>query len=455
MNNDARLIGRSSFNQGIRQVVTLFSFFRRLNASSLALAAGLMLTPDTLTLFGNSLGTIGWFLLLLTPVALIVHLATVHSFQILHAASGDHLVGIQNYLGRHTAAVIALTGKVPFAVCASAALAVTAGFVFNEVFVYWFPNFAFAFLLLGATTVLNLFSSRAAQAAQMIAVFAAGLGLIILAGAGLYHLPGATGASEIKTGFDFRYLAAPVVVLIGYDLGLFAHNSDRDGWKRSRAMVAAVIGGAVLLALWGLAAMAVVPLERLEASTVPYMTVARNVLGQPGRYIMGTVAILAVFSAINAMMHSVSLMVDQLANTYRSIKRTDNPSKFRMATVLLLAGASASLMVMGFAGEPHLEIWIHASIILWLIYYIFINVCAIRTMRHGSGPTSQGTVSATVSLKIFSIAGTALAVIGMVLLKPEFVHLMTFLVVVVGVSAVAVISIDVFLNRNRQMRPLH
>ena len=178
-------------------------------------------------------------------------------------------------------------------------------------------------------------------------------------------------------------------------------------------------------------------------------------MGQPGRYIMGTVAILAVFSAINAMMHSVSLMVGQLANTYRDVKRPDNPSKFRPATVLLLAGASASLMATGFAGESHLETWIRSSIILWLIYYTSVNVSAIRSMRHGSSPTSQGTVSATVSLKFFSIVGMALAVIGIFLLEPELVHLMTFLVIVVGVSAVAVILIDLFLNRNRQLRLLH
>jgi L-asparagine transporter-like permease len=420
---------------------------RNLFVHSLALAVGLMFTPDTLTLFGNSLGTVGWFLLLLTPVALIVHLATVHSFQILHAASGDHLVGFQSYLGGRSAAVIAMCGKLPFAVCASAALAVTAGFVFNEVYVYWFPNFAFAFLLLGATAILNLFSIRAAQAAQVIAVFAAGLGLVFLAGAGLHILPGETGASEIKVGFDFRYLAAGVVVLIGYDLGLYAHGNDRDGSGRSLAMVAAVIGGAVLLVLWGMAAMSVVPLERLEASTVPYMTAARKALGQPGRYIMGMVAILTVFSAINAMLHSVSLMVGQLANTYRDIKSPETPSKFRPATVMVLAGASASLMAMGFAGEPHLETWIRSSINLWLIYYIFVNISAIRAMRRDTISTPHGSVSATLLMKFFSIFGMAMAAIGIIMVETERIHFLMFSVIVVALMVVIVNLGALFLNR--------
>ena len=69
-------------------------------------------------------------------------------------------------------------------------------------------------------------------------------------------------------------------------------------------------------------------------------------------------------------------------------------------------------------------------------------------MRYSSGPTLQGTVSATLSLKFVSIAGMALAVIGIVLLEPELVHLTTFLVIVIGVSAAAVNLIDLFLKRN-------
>jgi hypothetical protein len=41
-------------------------------------------------------------------------------------------------------------------VCASAGLVVSAGFVFNKVFVYWFPNFAFAFALPGLVAVIAL-----------------------------------------------------------------------------------------------------------------------------------------------------------------------------------------------------------------------------------------------------------------------------------------------------------
>lgn len=420
---------------------------------SLALAAGLMFTPDMLTLFGNSLGTVGWVFLLMTPVALVVHLATVHSFQQLDSPAGSHLVGLQNYLGRRSVAVIALSGKLPFAVCASAALAVTAGFAFNEVFVYWFPNFAFAFLLLGATAAVNLISRTAAQATQVIAISTVCIGMIVLCGAGLSHLPGEIGAHAFKFDFNYRYLAAAFVVLIGYDLGLYVYGNERNGSRRSEAMVAAVVGGALIVALWGLAAMSVVSPEKLESSTVPYMTAARKALGQPGRYIMGTVAIAAVFSAINSMMHSVSMMASQLAYNYIDNQRSDNPILIRPVTVLLIAGASAFLMALGFAGEPHLETWIRASIILWLIYYMFVNISAIRAMHQSSMPTPQGRASAMLLLKIFSVAVMALAATGLILIEPEPFQLLIFAIIVVAVLAVIVNLVDFFLNRNRSTRP--
>ncbi len=415
----------------------------------MALAAGLMFNPDMLTLFGNSLGAVGWFFGLIIPVATIVHLITIHSFKVLTDAASNHLVGFQDYIGRRTAAVILLCGKLPFAVCTSAALAVTAGFVFNEVFVYWFPNFAFAFLLLGATAALNLISKTAAQTMQVIAVAAVGIGLIILSGAGLSNLPGEISGHEFKFNFSYRYLAAAFVVLIGYDLGLYAHGDDRNESWRSNAMVAAVIAGALILSLWGLAAMSVVSPERLESSTVPYMTAARKALGEPGRYIMGTVAIAAVFSVLNSMMHSVSLMTGQLANLYYDQRLSDNPTNFRPATVLLISGTSAFLMAMGFAGEPHLETWIRASITLWLIYYIVVNISAIRALRQGSASSSREKISANLPLKLFSIAVLALAGTGIILIEPEPVQLLKFSVFVIAVLAVVVYLFDTILYRSR------
>lgn len=408
-----------------------------------------MFNPDMLRLLGNSLGTVGWLLLLMMPVAVAVHLATIQSLRLLNAEAGNHIAGLQVYLGRRRAAIVALCGKLPFAVCASAALAVTAGFVFNEVFVYWFPNFAFAFMLLGTAAAVNLLSRAAAHAMQVVAVAAACLGLLILCAAGLSQQPGELSLHGFKFDFSYRYLAAAVVVLIGYDMGLCASGDDSDGSQRSGAMVAAVVGGALLLALWGLSAMWVITPDRLESSTVPYMTAARKALGQPGRYIMGAVAIAAVFSALNALMYSASVVTFQLADRYLQVGGDNRSLKIRAATVLLVAGASALLMAMGFAGGPRLETWIRSSLILWMIYYIFVNIGALRATYPDAILASRGGISAKTTLILFSSAALALAATGVFLVEPKPVQLLSFAVIVIAALATVVYTVDSFLNHSR------
>ena len=403
-----------------------------------------MFTPDMLALLGNRLGAVGWFLALTIPVAAIFHLITIHSFKMLNEAPANHFLRFQEYFGRRSAAVIVLSAKLPFAVCASAALAVTSGFVFNEVFIYWFPNFAFAFLLLGITAALNLISETAARFMQVLSVSVVLLGLIILSVAAFSHLPGKIVAHELQFDFHYRHLATGVVVLIGYDLGYYARESDPNGTRSLGAMVTAVIGGALILSLWGLAAMSVVPPERLESSTVPYMTAARKALGQPGRYIMGGVGIAAVFSALNALMHSVSLLSGQLANLLKERSRLDHPTMFRPATVLMITAASALLMASGFAGKPHLETWIRAGITLWLSYYALVNLAAIRTMRNQPVYPLKDAFWAAFSLKLLSAVVLVLAGIGLVLIEPEPMRLLTFTVGVVAVLAVLVHLVDFF-----------
>jgi hypothetical protein len=147
-------------------------------------------------------------------VAIVIHLANNHSFRVLQTTSGDPIRGIQRMLGHRNSAVILICGKLPFAVCASAGLVVSAGFVFNEVFVYWFPNFAFASILLASITLLNIFGKKPALVTQVITLAAASIGLLILTGAGLFNLSGARSTFEMSVNFDYRYLAAAGLVLL-------------------------------------------------------------------------------------------------------------------------------------------------------------------------------------------------------------------------------------------------
>lgn len=63
---------------------------------------------------------------------------------------------MQKNLGNWAALLLPLSSRLSLTLVAATGLVATAGFVFNEVFVYWFPNFLFAYLLLGLILIVNL-----------------------------------------------------------------------------------------------------------------------------------------------------------------------------------------------------------------------------------------------------------------------------------------------------------
>jgi len=415
------------------------------HALTIGLAAGLMFAPDTLVLFGNGLGGVGFLLILALPVSFLIHRCTIQSFRELQETSGDPLAGFRRLLGNRAASIAILAGRLPFAVCASAGLVVTAGFVFNEVFIYWFPNFTFAYLLLATVLLINLFRPQAVPYIQVISIALAGLGFVILAVAGLLQPAVTPSVSGSMSNIDYRYLAAAVIVLVGFDMGLYSGSEPRPiASQTARALALALVAGGAVLALWGLGAMAAVPSAKLESSTIPHMIVARKALGQPGRLIMGAAAIFGVFAAVNAMLFSIGATAAKLTESFESLSSVI----IRVAALLFTAGASASLMLLGFAGEPVLETWIRGGMVLWLIYYMSINVAAYRI---GAAPLQEidgdRRKSSRSLLKGFAVFGSALGAAGLMLLEPEPKQMALFLVAATVAVSVLVFGVGYYATR--------
>ena len=424
------------------------NLFQPLSFISIALALGIVMSPDTLVVLGNGAGAAGWMTLVFVIVGIIINIATVDSFRILHTASGNHIRGFQRVLGRRCATVLLICGKLPLAVCASAGLVVSAGFVFNEVFVYWFPNFAFAFILLGLVAVVNLLSKRFKFVIQIVAVFGVVLGLFVLIGSSIFNRPPTISSPPTGVSFDYRYLLAVITLLVGFDMGLYAGWKDGDSFSRqSRALVAALIVGGLLLVSWGFTALVVVPPVKLESSSIPHMIMARKVLGQPGRFIMGVSIICGVFAAVNSLVHSTSTMINQITSANGKSRRTSHSTIEHKVTILLITGSSTVLMAMGLTGESILETWIRSSLFLWLLYYIFVNISAYMTWHHSVPLSRKSRPMFTILAKVVSVVGTAAAAMGLVLLEPEPSDMLVFLGTVITVVIMVVVGVDFFSDR--------
>jgi amino acid transporter len=158
-------------------------------SASLAAGLGIILSAQTLILLGNGVGQAGiWFLIFLIAGAALHLLGAFTIFADISSPRGETRF-LQKNLGKWAALLLPLSSRLSLTLVATTGLVVTAGFVFNEVFVYWFPNFLFAYLLLGLILIVNLLGRVAWGRFQIFVILVTLLGLIALIIAGLFLSP--------------------------------------------------------------------------------------------------------------------------------------------------------------------------------------------------------------------------------------------------------------------------
>ena len=122
----------------------------------LAIGLGLMFCAETLSLLGNAMGWAGlWFPLFILAAAGIHLFGVAKVYEYMPESQKEHLLIFRSF-PRFVALTSPLASRFIVAVTIATGLMATAGFVFNEVFLYLFPNFLFAFILLGIIVIINL-----------------------------------------------------------------------------------------------------------------------------------------------------------------------------------------------------------------------------------------------------------------------------------------------------------
>ncbi len=402
-----------------------------------------MFTPDMLNLWGNTVGHIGNWAFLALAVGVVVFMAIAYGFRLAFVndsnAYGD-LNLFSRLMGDTLARLILASGKIPLAVSVSSGLLVSAGFVFNEVFVYWFPNFAFAYLLLGLVAIVNLSGQKAVAVGQIFAVAIVLIGMLTLLGRSFW-VAGTVDPHE--TVSMPAYFFTGMVVLMGFDIALYGQfKNKKDKTRPWPAIFGAIIVGGILLALWGWVAQGTVSSSKLADSTISHMIIARTIWGQPGRYIMGCIVIASVFAAVNGLMYcashvlsrvtkpAVSKNINIIANHH--LVQSRDPSAKPM--VMLLCIFTFFAMVGGLAGESILETVIQAGVILWLIHYGTVNFC-VWWQSH-LAKTSQGDHLKPYGLIPWvAILGSIAAIAGVIALAPALETIVYVLALILLVLA--------------------
>ncbi len=352
-----------------------------------AFAVSLMLSPDTFVIIGHLLGTsgaAGLFFILIAAAFYLGMLSYLNSFLGHKTATR----GSDCFIRPITAVAHAsgLWAKLISAVFLTTGLMVSAGFAFNEIFVYWFPNFGFAFLLLASLAAMQWLPLKIRIRSQVVLSMTSLLGLIVLTIAGIMKMDTLSlidfsntinpARFMVPDGFVFSWL-----IFIGPELGMVAGKKvGVPSEKIIKVVGIAVLIMAGLFALWGKVLLAVIGQARLLETTIPHILGAKALLGGTGRLIVGLMIIMGACAAVNAFLFVIQHQVKDLVDL-RLLPRGFGRSKY---IVSLVAMMSALLMAMGLAGHQALETLIRGCLGFWLFSYAMILLSSMKRQKAGA-----------------------------------------------------------------------
>jgi hypothetical protein len=247
----------------------------------------------------------------------------------------------------------------------STGMLVTAGYTFNEVFYYRFPNFGFAALLLVVLCFLVLFSARLMRLAGSVLLLIVLVCLAILTLTGLLSLDQASVTVRDPLPLQLPGLLVGLIFFVGVE-----QTAAVSRQEPAVQVYPIYLGTLIVLAGWLFVSSRFVAEDRLAFSSIGHMQAAFQVLGQPGRLLMGLAVICGCCGA-------VGLLLDKSLQLCAQMLRRPVESLFSRATVIVLGGAIGAAMMFGLAGSERLEILIRGSLVLWLFYSGFLLLTSI------------------------------------------------------------------------------
>lgn len=335
-----------------------------------------LVTPESLRLVDVATGMSGLLIIVSLGCGFTLSLASgslIQSPKLIGAGYNSEYKALSHVFGKAVGLAALLSGRIPLLLFASTGMLVTAGFAFNEIFLYWFPNFLFAFILLILVAIINMSDKRYVYVCQSVFVLLTITGLLALI------ILGIAGESAVTANFagQQRGLSATLLAMGCISFLVFDFHASKQGLG---IVLFSLLGGFVLLVLWAVTALKFSTPDLLAESTIAHMQIARAIAGEPGRLIMGGVVIFGVLSGVNGLF-IVARKVFADLQAERVIPQSINTN---WLVTFILSATVGLMMITGFAGEQILEARIKASIILWLIFLSLRSFSAGFLLKNGS-----------------------------------------------------------------------
>jgi amino acid transporter len=348
-----------------------------------------MLSPENLIVLGTTVGISGPFFLLFILSSMVIFLFTALSYgkaYSLPSGPASEVQLIKENLGMLPSMVLPLCSRFVVVIFLGTSMLGIAGYVFNEIFVRWFPNLGFSFCLLALLLIINLWNQRVSEVFQVIVISVAVFGLLLLSIVGFAgflngtHTVTTTGLASFS---GFRLVFVGLLLFIGLDLaGLAKQNNDIQPVQRALSMTIAVVVAGLIFILWGFVSLKYVSPERLSDSTVPHLIAARIVWGTTGRLIMGLVVLAGAFSAVNALLLGVSKLINGMAQQGLLPSFLAGENDRGAIPLTLLAIVIGAMLASGMAGDSLLDVYVRSGLLLWLLNYAAVHLALLIAHKH-------------------------------------------------------------------------
>jgi hypothetical protein len=383
-----------------------------------------MLAPHTLALTGNLSADFGaWHALWIALVGgvFILNAAVFSRWTQIGRNAGAPVNRSDLLPSDRPRLVLLLSGRLTTTVMGIAILTVSAGFLFNEVFVYWFPNFAFAYLMLAGAVVIQLLKPAASDRAQVFLTGLAATGLILLIFIGLVQEPAPIASpSPAPRPIELQAFAAAMYLFIGFEMIYLSPTmKTASGIRGPGWMIAGIIGCTALLGFWSFVGLRHSGHDLLRDSTVPHIVAAAKLAGPTGLKVMGIISIAGAMAATNALLKtSARTMATVTARTGNRAENLPAPALLQLvsqpaAWLIGLALLIGLLLASGLAGTDAVDLYFKAGLLFWLTDYLSLHLAVLRhaiQTRPGNRPVWKD------PMLLVSAAGALLQATGICLL---------------------------------------
>jgi hypothetical protein len=425
-----------------KQLMTL----RRLPYSPMmvttCMAMGVMVSPLSMPVIGNSAGALGKGLLWILPLVALLNALTVSRGHARFVAPAATSLENQKPAGFRTiVSVLHFSALLPFCVGAGTLILAAAGYTFNEVFVRWFPNLLFSGCFLVFIGVVNFAGKTISGYMQNIALLLVVGSILLLVAIGLFTLDRpllGDGGTTSATTFEPRSLFMLFWLFMAAELALDHNHRNGVQFSERYALVAAFGAALVVYWLWAIISMASTPHATLSQSTGPHTFTAHLLAGATGRTIMGVAVLAGTFAALNTLMRgageALRAALAPLQRQWPFAERLTQEKAALLFITILIAG----MLLTGMAGKEETFTFKRSAFYIWLMAYAGMNTCALLD-RPKSSTSGKTAVMAGIG-GIMAVVIYITAVVVLVATDPDITAVIAFMIGFIGFSGLVALA---------------